>query len=180
MFILVNTYFYKKEDRSYWSNMKFVRTVEEFKQNLVTRFTSDVWLSSIDFSKWVIVGGCVLNALCRSPFPDTKQQDINLVYCLHDILDFKKSIDLVVSNLKKIVPQDIRNEIKVERIPGTPDYNVFLPCCVRLNFAWTSIGNSKNPLSHILHNFDMDICQVAFTGKYIYLLIPSSSHGGEF
>jgi hypothetical protein len=62
----------------------------------------------------------------------------------------------------------------MERIPGTPDYNVFLPGHVRLHFAWMSIGTSKNPLSHILHNFDMDISQVAFTGKFIYLLIAPS------
>ena len=93
---------------------------------------------------------------------------------MNDILDFKKSIDLTVNNLNKMVPQDLRNEIKVERIPGTADYNVFLPCHVRLKFAWTGIGNSKNPLSHILHNFDIDICQVAFTGKSICLLIVSS------
>ena len=166
-FILVNTYFNKKEDRNYRSNMTFVRTVQEFEQNLVTRFTSDAWIGAIDFSKWVIVGGCVLNALCRLPFPDTKQQDINFVYYRNDILDFKKSIDLFVSNLKKLVSQDMQNEIKMERIPGTPDYNVFLSRHIRLKFAWTNIGNSKYPVSHILHNFDMDICQVAFDDKSI-------------
>jgi hypothetical protein len=150
--------------------------MKEFKQNLATRFSSDVWLGTIDFSKWAIVGGCVLNALCRSPFPDTKQQDVNLVYYVNNILDFKTSIDITVNNLNKIVSQDLRNEIKVERILGTPNYNVFLPGCVRLHFSWTGIGNSKNPLSHILHNLDMDICQVAFTGKSIYLLITSLLH----
>jgi len=148
--------------------MAFVRTMKEFKQNLVTRFSSDVWLRTIDFSKWVLVGGCVLNALCRSPFPDTKQQAINLVYYVNDILDFKKSIDITVNNLNKMASEGSRKEIKVEKIPGTPNYNVFLPCDVRLKFAWTCIGDSKNPLSHILHNFDMDICQVAFTGKSLY------------
>ena len=154
--------------------MTFVHTMKEFKQNLITRFSSDVWLGAIDFSKWIVVGGCVLNALCQSPFSDTKHQDINLVYYVNDILDFKKSIDVTVNNLNKIVSQGSMDEIKVEKIPGTPDYNVFLPCHIRLNFAWTGIGNSKNPLSHILHNFDMDICQVAFTGKSVYFLNTSS------
>ena len=164
-FILVNKYFNKNENRSCLSNLTFVKTMKEFKQNLAVRFASNVWLDAIDFSKLVIVGECVLNTLCRSPFLDTKQQDINLVYYRNDILDFKKSIGLVVNNLKKLVSQDIRNQIKIERIPGTPDYNVFLPCHLRLNFTGTNIGNSKYPLSHILHNFDMDICQVVFTGK---------------
>ena len=153
-----------------------MRTVEEFKQNLATRFSSDTWLGAIDFSKWMLVGGCVLNALCQSPFPDTKQQDVNLVYCVNDILDFKKLIDTTVNNLDKMASQGLRKEIKLEQIPGAPSYNVFLPCQVRLNFTWTSIGNSKNPLSHILHNFDMDICQVAFTGKSLYLSMISLLH----
>ncbi|CAF4522442.1 unnamed protein product [Rotaria socialis] len=152
--------------------MTFVHTIKEFKHNLADRFLSDTWLRAIDFSKWAIVGGCVLNALCRSPFSDTKQQDVNLVYYANDILDFKKSIDVTVNNLDKLVSQDLCNEIKVERIPGTPEYNVFLPCYVRLKFTWAAIGNSKNPLSHILHSFDMDICQIAFTGDKIVSTFP--------
>ena len=171
-FILVNKYFNKNDNRSCLSNLTFVHTMTEFKQNLAVRFVSDLWLEAIDFSKWVMVGGCVLNALCRSPFLDTEQQDINLVYYRNDIFDFKKSIDLVVNNLKKLVSQDIRNQIKIERIPGTPDGNVFLPCHLRLNFTWTNIGNSKYSLSHMLQNFDMDICQVAFNGKSILFLSP--------
>lgn len=156
--------------------MTFVRTMDEFKQNLATRFSSYVWLEAIDFSKWAIVGGCILNSLCQSPFPDTKEQDVNLVYYVNEILDFKKSIDITINNLKKIVSQNLGDKIIVKIIPGTPDYNVFLAGYVRLNFTWMPIGNSKNPLSHILHNFDMDICQVAFTGKSIYFLITSLLH----
>lgn len=151
--------------------MTFIDTMKEFKENLAIRFSSHVWLEAIDFSKWAIVGGCVLNALCRSAFPDTKQQDINLVYFVNDTLGFKKSIDITINNLNKIASQYSPKEIKVERIPGTPDYNVFLPCHVRLKFTWTNTLNAKNPLSFILHNFDMDICQVAFTGKSLCLLV---------
>jgi hypothetical protein len=150
--------------------MIFVRTMKEFRHNLATRFASDSWLQAIDFSKWAVVGGCVLNALCQSPFADTKQQDVNLVYYADDALDFKKSIDMTIGHLHKITSEDLRNEIRIERILGTPDYNVFLPCQVRLKFAWAGAANSTNPLSHILHNFDMDICQVAFNGIYLSLL----------
>lgn len=170
IFILVNTYFNTNENGNYSSNMTFVRTMEEFKHNLATRFTSSSWLDAIDFSKWAVVGGCVLNALCQLPFPDTQQQDVNLVYYSDDALDFKKSIDVTVDHLHKITSQDLRKDIRVERVLGTPDYNVFLPCQVRLKFAWVGVGNSMNPLSHILHNFDMDVCQVAFAGICIYLL----------
>lgn len=170
-FISVNKYFNQNEDQNCCLNMTFIYTMKEFKENLAIRFLSHVWLEAIDFSKWAIVGGCVLNALCRSAFPDTKQQDINLVYFVNDALGFKKSIDITVNNLNKIASQYSPKEIKVERIPGTPDYNVLLPCHVRLNFTWTNTLNAKNPLSFILHNFDMDICQVAFTGKSLCLLV---------
>ncbi|CAM4962682.1 unnamed protein product [Rotaria socialis] len=168
----ISTYFNRKIDQNDSPNMTFVHTIKEFKHNLADRFLSDTWLRAIDFSKWAIVGGCVLNALCRSPFSDTKQQDVNLVYYANDTLDFKKSIDVTVNNLHKLVSQDFCNEIKVERVPGTPDYNVFLPCNVRLKFTWAPIGNSKNPLSYILHSFDMDICQIAFTGDKIVSTFP--------
>ena len=109
--------------------MTFVRT-KEFKENLISRFSSDIWLGAIDFSKWVIVGRRVLNALYRSSFPDTKQQDINLVYYVNDILDFKKSIYNTVNNLNKMASQGSREKIKVEKILGIPDYDVFLPYSV--------------------------------------------------
>ena len=105
-FILVNKYFNKNENGSCFSNLTFVHTMTEFNQNLAFRFVSDLWLDAIDFSKWVMVGGCVLNALCRLPFLETKQQDINLVYYRNETLDFKKSIDLVTNNLTKLGSQE--------------------------------------------------------------------------
>lgn len=140
--------------------------MNEFKKNLAIRFSSDAWLAAIDFSKWILVGGCVLNALCQLPFPDTKQQDVNLIYCANDIADFERSIEVIVDNLSKMAILGSVDKIKLEKIQGTPDYNVFLPGNVQLKFTWPVLGKSKNPLSHILHNFDMDICQVAFTGKH--------------
>lgn len=133
-----------------------------------------MWLDAIDFSKLAIAGGCVLNALRLSPFVDTKEQDVNLIYCGNDSFDFERTINVTVKNLKKISKLDSMNHIEIEQIPGAPRYNVLLPCHVRLNFIWTPIHNSEKPLSHILHNFDMDICQVAFTGISRHILIDSS------
>ena len=151
--------------------MKFVHTIEEFKQNLETRFASDVWLEAIDFSKWAIIGESVLNALCHTSFLDTKQQEVDLVHYTHDIFEFKKSIDDIVNRLNIIASKGSKTKIRVEKKLGTPTYNVLLPCHIRLNFIWTPLGKSKSPLSHILHNFDMDVCQVAFTGILLHLLI---------
>lgn len=174
LLILVSTYFNNYQDQNYFSNITFVRTVKEFQHNLATRFSSDDWLQAIDFSKWALVGGCVLNALCKTPFADTKQQDVNLIYYINNVVDFRKSMDIIVDNLKKIFSRDPQNHIKVEKILGTPDYNIFLPSLIRLNLVLANIGNSLEPLSHILHNFDMDICQVAFTGKLTHLSIVIS------
>ncbi|CAF4903881.1 unnamed protein product [Rotaria magnacalcarata] len=133
----------------------------------MTRFASNMWLEAIDFSKLAIVGGCVLNALCRSPFPDTKNQDVNLVYYVNDVLDFEKTIDTTIVNLNKMDSRDLTNVMKVKKAPGVPSYNVFLNCGIQLNISRQPICQSKNPLSHILHNFDMDICQVGFTAYEI-------------
>jgi hypothetical protein len=143
--------------------------MDEFKQNLATRFSSVLWLEAIDFSKLVIAGGCVLNALCRSPFSDTKEQDVNLIYYADNTSDFETIVQTTVNILNKIISPDLTNVIKMEKVPRASSYNVVLPCNVQLNFS-TSTGNSKQPLSHILHNFDMDICQVAFTGNLLFLL----------
>lgn len=123
--------------------MAFVHTIDEFKQNLANRFFSATWLESIDFSKLIIVGGCVLNALCRVPFPDTEQQDINLIYYADDTSDFANTIRTTVARLNAMLSADLKFQIKVERIPGTNHYNVFLPCNVTLNFSQTYMRNSK-------------------------------------
>jgi hypothetical protein len=167
--ILVNTYFDTKKNQNYQPHLLFVRTIDEFKQNFAARFSSTTWLNAIDFSKLAIVGGCVLNALCLSPFSDTKEQDINLIYYADDMLNFDTTVQTTVDSLNKMVWPDRTKPIKAEKIPGASSYNVFLPCGVQLNICWTSVGSSKNTLSHILHNFDIDICQVAFTGKFLYI-----------
>lgn len=172
--ILVSTYFGDNRNQSFCPNITFVHTMKEFKHNLATRFSSDDWLKAIDFSKWIIVGGCVLNALCKSSFLDIEQQDINLVNYKDNLIDFKMSVDTIFDNLYKTVPKDLQNKIKLEIAVDTLDYNIFLPCNIQLNLVCANTENSKEPLSDILHKFDMDICQVAFTGKYMRLLITFS------
>ena len=145
-----------------------MKTLNEFQKNLATRFSSAEWLEAIDFSKFAIVGGCVINGLCQSPFPDTNQQDINLVYPANDGTDFEIAVMNVVTKLQTMTSKYLTHKIKVEKTPGLLRYDVLLPCGLQLNFLYTPIQYSKNPLSHILHNFDMDICQIAFIGNFIY------------
>lgn len=153
--------------------MKFVKTLNEFQRNFASRFSSSEWLEAIDFSKFAIVGGCLINALCDMPFPDTKQQDINLVYPSHNGTNFESDVKGILDRLGKISSKYSKRQIKIEKVPGSYHWHVILPCGVKLNIKIEYIGNSKHPISHITHNFDMDISQIAFTGKslrYDYLI----------
>jgi hypothetical protein len=147
-----------------------VRTIDEFRKNLATRFLSTQWLDAIDFSKFVIVGSSVINALCRSSLADPKEHDINLIHLsVGCALDFITAVTKTITKLQTIASKYSKHEINVEQTPGSLRFDVHLPCGVKLNFLDMSIfKNSKDPLSSILHSFDMDICQVVFTGSYPY------------
>ena len=82
--------------------MKFVKTLNEFQRNFAIRFSSSEWLGAIDFSKFMIVGGCVINALCEIPFPDTKQQDINLIYRTYCGANFEADMEDTINQLKRM------------------------------------------------------------------------------
>ena len=144
--------------------MTFVHTLDEFEHNLAVRFLSTMWLPAIDSSKLAIAGGCVLNALCCASFPDTREQDVNLVYSLGNWIDFEETVGRAIVKLKQIHRSNEIQEIKVEKTPGSCHYDVLLPCGIKLNFLFEPAVNSKFPLSHTLHHFDFDICQVAYTG----------------
>ncbi|CAF2240609.1 unnamed protein product [Rotaria magnacalcarata] len=163
-FFKTSTYFTKENNEFGPISNAFVNNIDDFRYNLATRFFSLQWLETIEFSKFAIVGSCVLNSLCRSPFGDTKTQDINLIYPARSCLDFEMAVLNVIIKLKKMQPMHLKHEIMVEKISGSLHYYISLPCGVKLNFYYTSAEKSKNPLSHVLHNFDMDICQVAFIG----------------
>lgn len=149
--------------------VKYVTSANEFFKNLNNRFMSSEWLDTIDFSKFVIVGGCVVNALFHSSFPDFKEQDVNLISVTIDPLEFEAAVTNVINMLQKRVLKDSKNQLKVEKVPGSLNCDIFLPCGIKLNFLFKSVPNSQIPLSHVLHNFDMDICQVAFTGRIFVL-----------
>jgi hypothetical protein len=147
--------------------MKFVNTVKEFRENLEIRFFSSQWIDAIDFSKFFIVGGCVINALCYSEFPDTREQDINFIYPSCYLEDFSIAVTDVIIKLQIITLKHLKHLIKVEKTPGSLHYDILLPCGVKLNFKYKPPDDSKNPISHILHNFDIDLSQVAFTGNLL-------------
>ena len=150
----------------YRTNTTFVNTVKEFRKNFDARFSSIHWINAIDFSKFTIVGGCVLNALCHLPFPDTREQDINLVYPLGSPIEFEASVMKCIDVLRQITAQYSKQEIIIEQIPGSLRYDIHLPCDIKLNFLYISATQHlNNSLWSILNNFDIDLCQVGYTGN---------------
>lgn len=150
--------------------MSFVRTLNEFKHNLLIRSFSAMWLSAIDFSKLVMVGGCVLNALCLMSSADSTGQDINLIYSLGNWMDFEETVTKVMLKLRGIHRHDEMYKIRTEAIPGSCRYDILLPCGIKLNFLFKPAVNSKLPLSHTLYQLDFDIHQVAYTGMTSFFI----------
>lgn len=167
-FYLVCPYFRTEAGGTNRGNLDYIRTMKEFKANLFGRFAGANWLEAIDFSKFAIVAGSVLNALCKIPFDDTQDQDVNLIYYGKEMLDFELAVQNLILNLKQMKTGLLTNRISVEKIPGVSSSITILVPGARLNISFESSNNSENSLSHILHNMDMDISQVAFIGEYLF------------
>ncbi|CAM4840983.1 unnamed protein product [Rotaria magnacalcarata] len=166
-FFKTSTYFTKENNEFGPISNAFVNNIDDFRYNLATRFFSLQWLETIDFSKFAIVGSRVLNSLCRSPFGDTKEQDINFIYPARSCLDFEMAMLNGIAKLQKMQPMRLKHEFMVEKISGSLYYYISLSCGVKLNFYCTPAEKSKNPLSHVLHNLDMDIYQILPTHSLI-------------
>ena len=73
-----------------------------------------------------------------------------------------KCIDI----LREITAQYSKQEIIIEEIPGSRRYDIHLPCGIKLNFLYIfATENLKNSLWSILNSFDIDLCQVGYTGS---------------
>lgn len=162
---LGNDYFHGENNQHVRDELSFVGTMDDFLRNLTSRFVANEWIEAIDFTKFAIVGSCVLNALCQSPFWDTHVQDINLIYPTTDGACFQSAVSDALNKLRLMDSLHMRDQIRVEEIPPTRQCFVHLPNGITLNFLNTPPDDAKNPLSHTLHNFDTDISQVAFVGR---------------
>ena len=162
----MSEYFHTAENRHRHANLSFVDTLNEFRDNLTARFFASEWLQAVDFSKFAIVGGCILNAVCRTPFPDTDAQDINILYCGHDYSDFEESVKSMVSRLGMLQENPKETSISLVRVAdGT--FSITLPLSdVKIKVFKATPNETIDALSHSLHNLDMDITQVAFVGKF--------------
>ena len=146
--------------------MTFVNTLQRFRHNLASRFSSAEWLEAIDFSKFMIAGGCVISSLCNLPFPDTKEQDINLFHVSLCATDFFNDVDSTVTRLEAACSFHLKHLIKVEKFCFLSRRDVTLPSGIKLSSVTAHTASSSDLMSHILHNLDIDICQIAYTGKF--------------
>ncbi|CAM4852280.1 unnamed protein product, partial [Rotaria magnacalcarata] len=93
--------------------VKFVATQNEFRENLKTRFSSPEWFEAIDFSKFVIVGGGEVNPLCQSPFPDSAEQDVNLISVAIDEIEFEAAVTNTINKLHTIALKHLKHQMGV-------------------------------------------------------------------
>ncbi|CAF1314379.1 unnamed protein product [Adineta ricciae] len=146
------------------NSIEFVKTLNEFLTNFTDRFLSVYWIEAIDFSKFIITGGSVINSLCQVSFSDTHEQDINLIYPSASPTEFTEAVMQCIDNLRNNTLQYSKCQIIVEEIPMLRRYDIHLPCGIKLNFSYiSSMEDGNNSLCHILNGFDIDICQVAYT-----------------
>jgi hypothetical protein len=78
--------------------------------------------------------------------------------------DFHMALNDVVQMLESLTPIQLCHLIRVERIPLLTRYDIFLPCGITLKFSQIQNIDEADSLAYTLHNFKMDIEQVAFTG----------------
>ncbi|CAF1370220.1 unnamed protein product [Adineta steineri] len=165
-FFKPSTFFQMRNDPNYQVNLTFVSNFNEFRKNFDNRFSSVHWIDAIDFSKFLIVGGSVINALCQSPFIDTREQDINLIYPSAYPIEFEAAVMKCIDVLQNITSQYSKHQIIIEKTPGKLRFDIHLPCGVKLNFLYiTCLEHRNNSLSSILDGFDIDLCQIAYTGS---------------
>ena len=161
---LESAYFQAGNNQHVGDELSFVSIMDDFQANLTTRFAANEWIEAIDFTKFAIVGGCVLNALCHSPFPDTRHQDINIIYPTTDGASFNSAVYDALMKLRRMDALNKRKLFRFKQIQSTLQCFVYLSSGFTLNIVHVLCGDANNPLSHFVHNLDMDITQVAFVG----------------
>ncbi|CAF4223571.1 unnamed protein product, partial [Adineta steineri] len=122
--------------------------------NFESRFKCSKWLEAIDFNKFHISGGCIVNSLCKQPFSDTTAQQVDINFNGHSFhefnsfYEFDNDVAFTFSNLKSIMLKngyfDIDLTKKANDVP---------------------IGT--DPVSYALHSSDLDITQVALKGSQL-------------
>ncbi|CAF1482333.1 unnamed protein product [Rotaria magnacalcarata] len=136
----------------------------EFMKNFENRFKSSVWIEAIDFTKFHISGGCIVNSLCEQPFPDTNIEQIDINFNGNSFNEFDEVVANVFANLTLILSKN-GHHLSAKLIKKSSSiYNAILPFDIKLKFNFKDVPEITNPVSFVLHSSGIDISQVAITG----------------
>jgi hypothetical protein len=145
--------------------LSFVESMDEFMTNFETRFKSSIWIKAIDFTKFHISGGCVVNCLCKQPFLDTAVEPVDINFNDNSFSEFDGAVADVFSNLTSFLSK-IDHQLSPTLIENSGStHTAILPFDIKLRFNFKDIPGKTNPVSYVLHSSDLDISQVAFTGE---------------
>ena len=132
--------------------------------NFENRFKLSTWIEAIDFAQFHISGGCVVNCLCKQPFPDTATEPVDVNFNGDSLDQFDDAVAHVVANLTwitlkngRLPPTLTKKNNGICRVTMSPD--------VALHFNFKYITEDADPISYVLHSSDLDVSQAAFTGQ---------------
>ena len=166
IFFCVECFFFRSSQQADLNKqLSFVATLAEFGINFERRFKSALWIEAIDFGKFHVAGGCIVNSLCKEPFPDIVHQQIDISFHGNSYSDFDDAVTKVFENLKSMLLRNDHQSSATLMKKGSGVYNTILPFGVQLRFNFKDIPQDANPVSYALHGSDIDVTQVAFTGQ---------------
>jgi len=131
--------------------------------NFETRFKSSTWIEAIDFNKFHISGGCVVNIVCKQPFSDIATEQIDINFNGHSFSEFDDAVAIAFANLTSILSKKGSFGLKLTK-KANGGYNVILPFDIKLQFNYKDVPGEADPVSYVLHSSDLDISQVALIG----------------
>ncbi|CAF1364671.1 unnamed protein product [Rotaria sordida] len=125
----------------------FVESIAEFMTNFATRFMSPMWIEAIDFTKFHISGGCIVNSLCKQPFPDTALEQVDINFNGNSFSEFEGAVANVFSNLTSILSKN-DHRLRATLIKKSSSiYTAILPFDIKLRFNFKDVPEKTNPVS---------------------------------
>lgn len=132
--------------------------------NFENRFKCSKWIEAINFDKFHIAGGCIVNSLCKQPFPDTGAEQVDINFNGDSFDEFDDAVANAFTNLTSIFSNNGQQLCITLLKKSNGTYNAILPFDIKLCFNFKNISDKANPVNYDLHRSDLDISQVAFTG----------------
>jgi hypothetical protein len=133
--------------------------------NFESRFKSSVWIEAIDFAKFHISGGCIVNSLCKQPFSDTSIEQVDINFNGNSFNEFDDAVANVFTNLTSTLSENGHHLSTSLIKKGSSIYNAILPFDIKLQFDFKDVPEKTDSVSYVLHCSDLDVSQVAFTGE---------------